>query len=68
MNEMNCPLGHGAMEEKKIQKIVTFKGIMVNIVEEAYVCSECNLSAGTIQTAAKIQQSILKGYREQISS
>ncbi|MCD4675713.1 MAG: helix-turn-helix domain-containing protein [Desulfobacula sp.] len=65
MSEMNCPKGHGAMEEKKIEKSVPFKGITVNIIEEAFVCPVCKLSAGTVQSAGKIQQAIAEAYRQQ---
>jgi len=65
MNHMNCPKGHGAMEEKKIKRTVLFKGITVDIIEEAFVCLECNLSAGTIQSAGKIQHAIAEAYRKQ---
>ncbi len=66
MNEMNCPKGHGAMEEKKIERSVPFKGIEVNIIEDAFVCSKCKLSAGTVQSAGKIQNAIAEAYRKQI--
>jgi len=41
MREMNCPKGHGAMEEKKIERNVPFKGVEVNIIEDAFVCPVC---------------------------
>lgn len=65
MSHMNCPKGHGAMEEKKIERKVPFKGIEVNIIEEAFVCPVCKLSAGTVQSAGKIQQTIAEAYRQQ---
>ena len=65
MSEMNCPKGHGAMEEKKIERSIPFKGITVNFIEEAFVCPVCKLSAGTVQSAGKIQQSIAETYRQQ---
>ncbi|MEA2058995.1 MAG: helix-turn-helix domain-containing protein [Thermodesulfobacteriota bacterium] len=64
MIQMNCPRGHGAMEEKKIEKTVSFKGIDVKIYEDAFVCPVCNLSAGTILSATGIQQTIAEAYRE----
>jgi len=66
MSEMNCPKGHGAMEEKKIERSVPFKGIDVNIAEDAFVCPVCKLSAGTVQSAGKIQQTIAEAYRHQV--
>ena len=65
MRQMNCPKGHGAMEEKKIKRSVPFKGVEVNIIEDAFVCPVCNLSAGTVQSAGKIQQAMAEAYRQQ---
>ncbi len=66
MIEMNCPKGHGAMEEKNIERSVSFKGIEVNIIEDAFVCPKCKLSAGTAQSAGKIQNAIAEAYRQQV--
>jgi putative zinc finger/helix-turn-helix YgiT family protein len=65
MIQMNCPKGHGAMEEKKINRTVSFKGMDVNIAEDAFVCPVCQLSAGTVQSAGKIQQTVADAYRKQ---
>ncbi|OGR26015.1 MAG: hypothetical protein A2277_14105 [Desulfobacterales bacterium RIFOXYA12_FULL_46_15] len=64
MIQMNCPKGHGAMEQKEIEKIIPFKGIDIAVIEEAYVCPECGLSAGTVESAGKIQQAIAEAYRK----
>ncbi|MCM2287085.1 MAG: DUF4065 domain-containing protein [Desulfobacula sp.] len=64
MIQMNCPKGHGAMEQKEIEKIIPFKGIDIAVIEEAYVCPECGLSAGTVESAGKIQQVIAEAYRK----
>jgi len=65
MSQMNCPKGHGAMEEKNIERSLLFKGITVNIIEDAFVCPVCKLSAGTVKSAGKIQQTIAEAYRKQ---
>jgi len=65
MIQMNCPKGHGAMEAKRVERLVPFKGVDVNIIEDAFVCPECNLSAGTVQSAGKIQLTIAEAYRKQ---
>ena len=65
MNQMNCPKGHGAMEERKLQRTVPLKGVKVNIIEDAFVCPVCKLSAGTVQSAGKIQQTLSEAYRQQ---
>ncbi len=64
MIQMNCPKGHGAMEQKEIEKIIPFKGIDITVIEEAYVCLECGLSAGTVESAGKIQQAVAEAYRK----
>lgn len=65
MIQMNCPKGHGAMETKKIERTVPFKGVDVRLIEEAFVCPVCQLVAGTVQSAGKIQQAIAEAYRKQ---
>jgi transcription elongation factor Elf1 len=52
---MNCPNGHGAMEEKQRNKTVHHKKNDVDIIEKVFVCPVCNLAAGTIQSAGEIQ-------------
>jgi len=64
MIRMNCPKGHGAMEQKEIERTVPFKGMDITLMEEAYVCPECGLSAGTVESAGKIQQAIAEAYRK----
>lgn len=66
MKQMNCPKGHGAMELKKINRTVPFKGVEVEILEDAFVCPVCRLSAGTVKSAGKIQQNIADAYRKQM--
>jgi len=65
MDEIKCPKGHGAMTKSKIEKLIPFKGIRLNIVEDAYICPICKLTAGSIQTAAKVQRVISEEYRKQ---
>lgn len=65
MSEINCPKGHGAMEAKKIERSVPFKGIEVSIIEDAFVCPKCKLLAGSVQSAGKLQQTIAEAYRQQ---
>jgi C4-type Zn-finger protein len=62
---MNCPNGHGSMKKKTRHKKVPYKGDDVDITEESFVCPVCNLWAGTVQTAGKIQISIVSAYQEQ---
>jgi len=64
MDQINCPKGHGIMEQKEIPKTVPFKGLDINIVDKAFVCPVCRLSAGTIQSAANIQKTIANAYKK----
>nr|NJM02682.1 type II toxin-antitoxin system MqsA family antitoxin [Desulfobacula sp.] len=64
MIQMNCPKGHGAMKQKEIEKIIPFKGLDIAVIEEDYVCPECGLAAGTVESAGKIQQAIAEAYRK----
>lgn len=65
MKVMNCPRGHGAMEEKRIKRTVSFKGIGVRVAEDVFVCPVCRLSAGSVGSAGKIQRAVAAAYREQ---
>jgi putative zinc finger/helix-turn-helix YgiT family protein len=65
MSQMNCPKGHGVMQQKEIERTVPFKGIDIIIFETAFLCPVCGLSAGTIESAGKIQKAIADAYRKQ---
>jgi putative zinc finger/helix-turn-helix YgiT family protein len=65
MKQMHCPKGHGAMEPQKKHRTVPFRGIELNITEDAFVCPVCQLNAGTVESAGKIQQTIADTYRKQ---
>jgi hypothetical protein len=64
MKQMNCPKGHGAMEPQKKQRTVPFRGIEIRITEHAFVCPVCQLTAGTVESAGKIQQTIAASNSE----
>lgn len=65
MIPMNCPKGHGAMIQKDLEKSIPFKGMMINVIEEACVCPVCSFSAGTMESAGKLQQRIADAYRKE---
>lgn len=65
MKAPNCPKGHGLMEKKRLEKEKTFKGVDIRYSEEAYVCPECGLEAGTGKTAGAVQRAIADAYRTQ---
>ena len=63
MKTLDCPKGHGLMDLKTIKKELTFKGVDINIETEAYICPECGLEAGTLQSAGALQLAIADAYR-----
>jgi putative zinc finger/helix-turn-helix YgiT family protein len=63
MNTVKCPMGHGNMALGKVEKNTIFKGVDVSFEVEAYICNECSLEAGTVQSAGKVQRSIADAYR-----
>lgn len=64
MKAVNCPRGHGSMEQKKKFKITVFKGVDVEYPMEVWVCQECGLEAGTVQAAGDIQRAMADAYRK----
>jgi hypothetical protein len=67
MEKLNCPKGHGPMEEKQLKKQKTFRGVDIEYVADAFICPECGLEAGTVQSAGKVQRAILDAYRKKES-
>ena len=63
----NCPKGHGNMELKKMEKATTFRGVDVSFQTEAYVCPQCGLEAGTVQSAGDAQRAIADAYRKEMN-
>lgn len=63
MKTLNCPKGHGPMALKKLNKQKTFKGVDIEYTAEAFVCPECGLEAGTVQSAGDVQRAIADAYR-----
>lgn len=66
MKAINCPKGHGPMEQKKIKQKKTFKGVDIEFMADVFVCPECGLEAGTIESAGEVQRAIADAYREKI--
>jgi len=64
MKTPSCPKGHGIMELKKMEKTTTFKGVDVSFEADAYVCPQCGLEAGTVQSAGAVQRAIADAYRK----
>ena len=63
MKTLDCPKGHGPMDLRTSKKELTFKGVDINIETEAYLCLECGLEAGTLQSAGALQLTIADAYR-----
>jgi len=66
MKAINCPKGHGPMEQKKIKQKKTFKGVDIELMADVFVCQECGLEAGTIESAGEVQRAIADAYREKV--
>lgn len=64
METMFCPKGHGAMNEKTIDRAVTFRNVELNVKEDAFECPVCGFSAGTVASSGKLQQEIAEAYRK----
>ncbi len=64
MKAPNCPRGHGPMAFKKLHKHKTFRGVDIDYATEAFICPQCGLEAGTVQSAGDVQRAIADAYRE----
>jgi hypothetical protein len=64
MKILDCPKGHGPMEQKQLKKQKTFRGVDIEYVADAFICPECGIEAGTVQSAGKVQRAILDAYRK----
>ncbi len=63
MKILNCPKGHGSMGLKTVKKEMTFKGIDIVVETDAYICPECGLEAGTLQSVGALQLVVADAYR-----
>ena len=66
MEVLNCPRGHGRMKLRKIDKNVPFRGMEIPCQVEAYICPECGLEAGTIDSTGAIQQQLAEAFRKRV--
>ena len=62
----NCPNDHGAMEIKKLDKSMIFRGVNIKFQVEHYVCSVCGIEVGSIEQAAVTQRAISDAYRKKV--
>jgi len=63
MKMLSCPKGHGPMELKTVKKEMIFKGVDIAVEADVYLCPECGLEAGTLQSAGALQLAIADAYR-----
>ena len=63
MKILNCPKGHGSMGLKTVKKEMTFKGVDIVVETDAYICPECGLEAGTLQSVGALQLVVADAYR-----
>jgi putative zinc finger/helix-turn-helix YgiT family protein len=66
MKALNCPKGHGPMEQKRLKKQKMFKGVGIEYMADAFICPECGLEAGTVQSAGDVQRAIADAYRTRV--
>jgi putative zinc finger/helix-turn-helix YgiT family protein len=66
MKALNCPRGHDQMKLQKITKTVTFRGMEIPCQVEAYICPECGMEAGTVNSAGAIQQELADVFRKRV--
>ena len=64
MKAPNCPKGHGPMAFEKLHKRKTFRGVDIEYATEAFICPQCGLEAGTVQSAGDAQRAIADAYRK----
>ena len=64
MKELTCPHGHEKMEIRLIEKTIPFRGLEILCQVEVYVCPECGLEAGTVQSTGAVQQKLAESFRK----
>ncbi len=64
---VDCPGGHGKMVLRRAKKRMTFRGVKIIVPIEQYICTVCGVEAGTINQAARIQETIADAYRKAVN-
>jgi putative zinc finger/helix-turn-helix YgiT family protein len=54
------------MKLQKITKTISFRGMEIPCHVEAYICPECGMEAGTINSAGAIQQQLAEAFRKRV--
>ena len=60
----NCPLGHGEMTLRRLDKNTVFRGVDVAYQTESFVCRECGLEVADVHRAGATQRAISDAYRK----
>lgn len=63
MKIKSCPFCRKKMVQQRLSKTIQFRGIAITYETEAFVCSECGLEAGTIESAGNTQCAIADAFR-----
>lgn len=60
---MNCPNDHGEMEKKRGLEEIRFRGRILHVMTEHYVCPECGIKVDDLPLASANQKALLDSYR-----
>ncbi len=60
-----CPFCRKKMVLRRLEKTIQFRGVTISYETEAFVCTECGLEAGTVESAGKTQCAIADAFRMQ---
>ena len=63
---INCPRCHKGMDSKKINRTIILTSIEVDVIEDAFVCTICELQVGTVQTAGRVQRDIINTIKRSL--
>ena len=63
---MHCPNDHGKMKLTKEERLVSFRGVDLEIEAEVYKCPVCNVTAGTIEQGGQAQKALTKAYQKKV--
>ena len=59
---MDCPNDHGRMETRSGPENVDFRGKILEVFTEHYVCPQCGIKVDDIPLASKNQKALAEAY------
>ncbi len=65
MKPETCPFCRKKMVLRRLEKTIQFRGVTISYETDAFVCTECGLEAGTVESAGKTQCAIADAFRRQ---